>query len=87
MDYHAGKIKGADVKENLKCTNKCFLIKNGFMDESGKFMPEVFKTKMAGMDPKVLTEGLEKCKGKEAANVCEKAFLISDCFLQIKLQG
>ncbi|XP_037954384.1 general odorant-binding protein 56h-like [Teleopsis dalmanni] len=84
-DFHAGLIKGADVKENVKCMTKCFLTRNGFMDESGNFKADVFASKLEHMAPKLLNENVEKCISKQAENLCEKAFLISECLIQLKL--
>lgn len=81
-DYHdfmEGKL--TTIPENLKCSSHCVMMKQGIMDDSGKFKAEVAKAKMN--DDK-FSATVDECKDLSGSTPCDTAMKITECLLSHK---
>lgn len=78
-DFMEGKL--TTVSENLKCSSHCIMVKQGIMDEAGKFNAEMAKTKI---DDDTFVAAVEACKDLTGSTPCETAFKITDCMIAHK---
>ncbi|KAG5308972.1 OB83A protein, partial [Pseudoatta argentina] len=76
----AGNIEQHDIK--LKCYLKCFLAKNGILNENNSIDVE----KVLRHLPRNLQESsrkiLHRCKSIQSDNACDKAFQIATCYIK-----
>ncbi|XP_034141009.1 general odorant-binding protein 56h-like [Drosophila guanche] len=79
-DLRSGKVKPADVKENVKCIAKCVMVASGYMDESGSLLTDKIKKQYANHPHRhAIYKALEVCGVVKGANACDTAFNIVSC--------
>ncbi|XP_017145960.1 general odorant-binding protein 56h [Drosophila miranda] len=80
LDLKLGKVKPADVKDNVKCTAQCVMVASGYMDAKGNLLKDKIKKQYADHPQKdVINKALEVCGGIKGANACDTAFQIVYC--------
>ncbi|XP_034652838.1 general odorant-binding protein 56h-like [Drosophila subobscura] len=80
FDLRSGKVKPADVKENVKCTAKCVMVASGYMDAGGNLLTDKIKKQNANHPQRhAIYKALEVCGVVKGANACDTAFQIVSC--------
>lgn len=87
-DVDPNLVYGADrgefpEDEKLKCFAKCFYRKVGFIDDAAEVQLDHIRSKIPdGEDRQKALDVIEKCKGTEGKDACDKAYRLHKCYFE-----
>ncbi|XP_067633505.1 general odorant-binding protein 56h-like [Eurosta solidaginis] len=81
QDLEQGTLP-SEPSENLKCSQLCVMVKEGWMDESGTFKADEAKAKMP--HDKNFTAAVDGCKSQVGSSPCDTAMKITRCMINHK---
>ncbi|KYN00212.1 Pheromone-binding protein-related protein 3, partial [Cyphomyrmex costatus] len=76
----AGNFEQHDMK--LKCYLKCFMVKNGILNENSNIDVEKALRHLPRSMQESSRKILHRCKSIQAENTCDKAFQIATCYVK-----